>query len=91
VITTLVPKTGVATETSPPESARKVHTCPRKKSTEQAGADPQTQMDKPSGGGFAQKSSGREKRAKARLQATMASRGDCPASIDRFNKSAPIA
>jgi len=81
----------VATETSPPEIARKVQICPRKKRTEQAGAASQIQIDNPTGGGSAQKRRGREKTERARLQATMPTLGDCPASIDRFNKSAPIA
>jgi len=82
---------GVATDTSPPEIARNVQICPRKKSTEQVGAAPHIHPANPSGGGFAQKSSGRENSANARLLATIASLGECPASIDRFNKSAPIA
>jgi hypothetical protein len=91
VITTLVPKIGVATETSPPEIARKVQICPRKKRSEQAGAASQVQTDNPAGGGSAQKSSGREKPAKARLLLTIVNRAEWPASIDRFKKSAPIA
>jgi len=91
VMTTLVPRIGVATETSPPERARKVPICPRKKRTEQAGAASQTQTGKPAGGIFAQNKIGNEQAAMARLQVTRACRGECPASIDRLSSSAPIA
>ncbi len=91
VISTLVPRIGVATETSPPAKARKVAICPKKKSTEPAGAASQIHTDSPGGGSLAQNKSGKENRAIARLHATMACRGGWPASIDLFNSNAPIA
>ena len=91
VITTLVPKIGVATETSPPDNARNVAIWPRKNRPEQAGAQSQIQSGSPGGGGFAQNKSGNENSARERLQATMPWRAEWFASSERFNNSAPIA
>jgi len=91
VSTTLLPRTGVATETSPPAKARNVPTWPKKNKREHKGGINHIQAGKLSRGTFAQKSKGRKQRLMARLDPTKTRRGACPNSNARLRKRVPAA
>ena len=91
VKTTLLPKTGVATDTSPPASARNVPTCPRKKSTAQKDGPNHIHWGKSPFGHSAQKSSGANANPIAKFDPTRTRRGGCPNSSARLRKIMPPA
>ena len=91
VNTTLLPRTGVATDTSPPDNARNVPTCPRKKRREQIIGPNHIQTGKSPVGIFAQNKSGAKQAPIARFDPTKTLRGGCPSSRARFRKIIPPA
>ena len=91
VKTTLLPNTGVATDTSPPASARKVPTCPRKNRNEHNGGANHIHPGNSPFGKLAQKSKGKKDTPMAKFEPTITRLGDCPNSSALFKKSVPTA